>query len=527
MKKLLLLAALFGATFSAFAQADDQEATSWTKSIKPVAEADDLAGVRAATAYSGDVYVSTTYNQALSLGNDVTIADPEGLVSSAIIKYNNSGDAQWAITFVGKATVRAMETDADGTLFVAGNILDGVERNDATGAKQSLNSPDNYSAFIAKISTAGKVEALKIITPETDADIAAAVGDPWGDGFDMPLYMAFDPIYVTPNKLQIDGDKIYVSAAYMGDVKELGWEGSYIDMGSYVDNRSNGVFSLNKSDLSNPTNIATVQMTGIIGMFEQYYPEALSFTVENGTIYVGFFGFGNLTLATASDAKSYEFDYGKHPFVLATLKNGSITSTTYDAAPHFKDARPYNIFMSKVQNNIAVGGTYYGELPFDNTKTSGEAATNDEGEVTYGFSSEMFLALLNAQTGEVVSTFVPNKQSVAQSFAYDGGNISALYGDITNLYCENGVYEADALVEGEFPIVAADAFSNVSSVAVRANENEITIEGVYDEKAALAIEAPESKATAADARAYNIAGQPVNAAYKGIVIKGGKKFLQK
>lgn len=413
MKKLLLSLVAFVATMGAFAQ---DAPTMFNKTFTPVTNADDLGGMSVASAPDGSVYASSTYTQAFQFAGKA-LTDSQEMVSACILKYDVQGNEQWSVTFVGSAIIYSMQVDADGTLYAAGSFMDEVEYTGADGVKATIKSADVYSAFIAKISADGKFLAVKIITPETDAEIAAAVGDPWGDGFDMPLYSAWDPIYITPRKLQIDGDKLYVSATYMGDVAEIGWEGSYVDTGIYSDNRSAGVFSLNKSDLSGAKSVANVQMTGIVGIYEQYYPEAISFVAENGTVFVGFIGFGNLTLTTADKTEDYAFEYGKHPFVLATIA-GSTTTKTFDAAPHDKVAKPYNLFMETKGGNLILGGTFYGELPFGEKMTSGDVSRDEEGNVTYSLSHASFVASLT-KSGNVNWSFVSPRESQAVMMTVD------------------------------------------------------------------------------------------------------------
>ena len=372
MRKTLLTLVAFVATMAASAGNK-----AWTASFEPVNDAKELKGVHTATAADGAVYVSSTYNQEFTFAGK-SVADPEGLTSSAIVKYSAEGQELWAVTMEGAAVVYALDTDADGTLYAAGNFNEVVTYTDATGATAEIASEGVFSAFVAKINAEGKVEAMKVITPVVNETVASAMGDPWGTGVEEPLYSMWDPIYVTPNKIQVDGDKVYVSAKYMGDVTELGWKGSYLDLWGtmYSDNYSMGVFSLNKANLDGAANVANVQMTGVIAE-TQFYPEAISFVANNGIVYVGFIGFQNLTLTTANGTEDFSFAVSadgaanEHAFVLATI--GETTTTkTFNAAAHDKLAVPYNLFMEGNGDNLIIGGTYYGELPFNTELTSGE-----------------------------------------------------------------------------------------------------------------------------------------------------------
>ena len=92
MKKILLMLVALVATVTLSAK-DGEEMEGWQKSFTPVANADDLAGIHTAVAGDGSVYASTTYNQTFSFaGKPVT--DPEGLLSSCVVKYDAQGNEQ-------------------------------------------------------------------------------------------------------------------------------------------------------------------------------------------------------------------------------------------------------------------------------------------------------------------------------------------------------------------------------------------------------------------------------------------------
>ena len=513
MKRLLLTLTAFVAVLTTFAENKFDE--DWAASFTPVSDSIELKGVHTAAAADGSVYVSSTYNQAFTFAGK-EIADPEGLTSAVIVKYDGNGKELWAVNMVGNAVVYALDTDADGTLYAAGNFMDKVEYTGTDGAKAEISSETVYSAFVAKISKDGKFEAVKSITPAVNETVASAVGDPWGSGFDSPLYSMWDPIYVTPNKIQVDGDKVYVSAKYMGDVAALGWKGSYIDMFGmmYTDNYSMGVFSMNKADLSGETNVANVQMTGVIAD-TQYYPEALSFVAENGTVYVGFIGFQKLTLTTAAGAKDFSFAASEdgsmeHAFVLATI-GATTTTKAYNAAAHGKLSVPYNLFMNADGENLIIGGTFYGELPFDNQKTTGELA------------SDIFMASVKKADGTVNSTFVSGKESEATCMTIDDESaiLSSSIGEVYLMGLQSGEYTT----QGSPAYACIDACGAATKASVYCTEGKVCVNGSFN--AAHSIEEIIRPVQPQNGLIYNLAGQVVNENYKGIVIKNGMKYLQR
>ena len=489
----------------------------WVASYESVSDAAELKGVHTATAADGSVYVSGTYNKAFTFAG-TEVADPEGLTSASIVKYDGNGQEQWAVTLMGSAVVNALDADADGTLYAAGSFMDAVIYTGADGTAAEICSEGVYSFFLAKISKDGKFEAIKSITPTVNEEIAAKVGDPWGMGFDSPLYSMWDPIYITPNKVQVDGNNVYVSAKYMGDVAELGWKGSYIDQWGmmYMDNYSMGVFSLDKEGLDNAKNVANVQMTGVVSD-AQYYPEAMTFAAENGTVYVGFIGFKNLTLTTPTTTENFTFAAAEdgstmeHAFVLATIGEET-TTKVFNTAQHDKLAKPYNLFMNIAGDNVIIGGTFYGQLPFDAAKNTGELA------------SDIFVASVAKATGAVNWTFVGGQE--AEATCMTGNEEKVIISSTDNSIRILDVTNGEVQKTDNGTLADADAYAGQSLSAVYTAETIVHVWGKSN-GTENSIEEVTTPAVKTDGIIYNISGQIVDKNYKGIVIKNGKKYLVK
>ncbi len=466
MKKFLLMLVAFVATMSAFAQNDNDLdiKKGWAAAFKPVAEADDLNGVHVAQAGDGSVYVSSKQNVSFNFAGKA-VAQPEVAKSSVIVKYDKDGKEQWAITFDGDATVTAMVADEDGTLYAAGIFYDVVRYTSTDLQLSSIESPDAVSAFITKVNKDGQFVSMKTLTPSGNLEVVTS---------DFPFYLPDEePIDIRPNKIQIDGDKVYVSATYKGDVAELGWKGAYVvnyDFGMYMDNRSAGVFSLSKNDFANVANVAYVQSTGTISE-TQNYPEAVNFVANNGTVYVGFFGFGNLTITSAAGNKDIAFESdgeggNEHGFVLATV-GSTLTTKVFNAAAHAMLTKPYNVAMQMAGNDIIIAGTFFGELPFDNSLSTGDMANaafvtsvKKDGTVNWANivekESKMASMLVTGEETHVstnVATFIVKTST---------GTISL---------------DGDAPAEGDEVIVIADAagWGNQYVALVVADENEVTV----------------------------------------------------
>ena len=482
---------------------------TWIASFEPVSDANELNGIKTASAADGSVYVSSTYNKAFTFGGK-EVADPEGLTSACIVKYNEKGQEQWAVTLEGSAVVYALDTDADGTLYAAGSYIDVVKYTGTDGTTGELaGGADSHSAFVAKISKDGKVESVKTIAPVINAAILESFMY-----FPEPNY-----VYVTPNNIQIDGEKVYVSATYTADVEELGWKAAYLNVFDfmYMENKSAGIFSLDKANLANPTSVATVQNTENIS-YNQYYPEALDFTAENGTVYVGFFGFGNLTLATPAGNKDFTFGIStdesgnkEHAFVLATI-GSDVNAKVFNTEMHAKDAKPYNVFMDIAGDNLIIGGTYYGQMPFDTSKNSGELA------------SDVFMTSVNKADAFVNWTVVGAKEAEATCMA--AAEETAILSTTANEFFEINIADGEVLRSEPQMLDDADAYAAICQSIVYRSEGKVYVKGRFNSSAD-AIEDVKAPSLQTEGHSYNMAGQRVGKNYKGIVIKNGKKYLVK
>ena len=377
MKKLLLMLVAFVATMTASAQ----DHKGWMKQIQPVADKADLAGLHTAVAGDGSVYASTTYDKVFEFAGK-NITDSEGLLSSCIVKYDANGEEKWAISLVGACTINAMAVEGDGTLYVAGKTTDEkVVVTSTDNTQTEINNPtayniladaemvSGYSAFVAKINADGVLQALKVVSPTSAIPVDL---------------MCFDPCAITPTKLVIDGDKVYVSCAFGGNVAELGWEGSYLSMDGWMgqDLKSYGLFSLAKADLSGLTSVAKVQREPLVATYlegaqedVQNTPDAFNFGLYNGTPVMTFIGWGDLKLTAGGVSKVFSFAVandgtGMNEHGMVCTNGSADRSTVFHAEKHEKSYVPYNLIGGEfVNGNCIFGGTFYGNFPLDNTVT--------------------------------------------------------------------------------------------------------------------------------------------------------------
>ena len=504
MKKVLLMLVVFVATTTTFAE----DNMKWENHFTPVADKADLDGLHTAVAADGSVYASSTYNQAFTFAGSI-VADPEGLLSSCIVKYDAQGNEAWAITLSGKCVINAMTTDADGNLYVAGNYTDNeLALTGTSGTKTLEGDITKTSAFVAKVSAAGVFTEAKSFIP------TVALPEGYEDWCELGIY---------PNKIVIDANKVIVSCMFKGDVAELGWQGSYVDylMMAYMDNRSAGIFMMDKVDLSNASSIATIQHTGRIvnQMMDevQDYPEAVNFAMYNGEPYIIFVGYGNLTVTTPAGSKDLSFNMGEngnkeHAFVLvrATAPDNTIV---FHAANHDVSYTAYKLIGGDIEDNYCyVGGTFYGALPFDNTKESASKTVDD----AKTWKASAFGARIDMSKGSIRGTTVINDENYEETEAscmVVAGNESH-FSTIHNLYHFNNntgnMFKVDH--QGMKDMAAADA---TKLAFVFTEKNSVWV-GVPDLGASAINEAKAGNNAAA--KYYNLKGVELSAPQKGLNI---------
>ena len=466
-----------------------------------------------AVGLDGSVYASSHWNTAFKFAGK-NVPDPEIGGSSVIVRYDKDGKEQWALTLEGAATVTAMTADMDGTLYAAGYFVDKVTLND--GSTLNGNDTDPYG-FILKIGTDGKVQAQQII-------ITAAPTEPaeyWGE------------LLFYPNKLMLDHQKLYVLANFKGEVESLGWHGSYANYYwgmAYLDNRSAGIFTLNTADLMNPTSVAVLQATEPVFDAEeglQCYADAVDFVVQNRAVMLGFVGFGNLTLTTPQDSKDYSFEMqgegmNEHAFVGVAIEGGKILKPQandgiYHAAPHDSYYADYSLKGMYIDGqSVYVAGTCYGNFWFD------QSVSQDK--------NYAFIASFNMQSGELNWTRPLEVESYGTALGQEGGNVMASTNVGTFLIGTDGNIMTDKTKMQKLDALAS--FMTATNAYVYADGMNVRVFGRYNaeeaEKILTGIEQPKAGAAKLTGARYNLAGQKVDANYKGVVITSeGKKYYVK
>ena len=415
MRRTLLIAAcsLFLAGTQAFA-ADQQK---WSKSVENTVSKWEELNLQAPTAVdnAGNTYATGAFTQPIVIGS--AVLDP--IANSAYLaKYDAEGNVAWAVGLRGAATITAITTDEQNNVYVAGTLADAVEVGSTDGKTQTINGKageveNQVSSFIAAYSAEGALKATKVIWTETDATVAEAI--PNGS------YEGSPNIQI--NHLAVAGNKLYASALYTGDLTmdDMKWEGSYLDLfGYYMDYVSGGIFSVDKTTLSQTTSIANIVTTGLFTMGTSAV-KSISLTTGGNDIYMCFSASGNVTYNKA-DQTSEDFVFPESEeasgYVVSSIKEGRINSKTFTTTITKSTALGSVNDMKIEGENLYIAGCFQEALAFDNTLTAKDAC-------------DLYTVALNKNNFEL--------QWAAQSNLNEGnGDAQHFYENFTAMTVNNG-----------------------------------------------------------------------------------------
>ena len=393
MKKFLLTVVVAFMSLTAI-NAQILSTTEWSKTLTTVANATDAtSGVMAIDA-NGNLYVSGALTTTATFGSYTV--EPIG-IASYIVKYNATGDVQWATAIQGAATITAMDADATGNLYVAGSFTDMIYVCDAgaTTYQELTGSADQTAAFVVKYNANGTVASAQEIMPTTNQDVL----DSWG---------YWDSPYFRINKVVAANGKVYVSAIYVGDntiCSSLTLKGKYnfVAYFMYADLPSAVVFSLDAEGMNNPALVANMSSKEDFTTDLQYAVTTVNFAVAGSDVYVAFQGYGDFICETPNQSKEFSFfvdgaGTNEHGAVVAKVGASSqfytynnissdITSDSYDKISA----------MSVVGDNLYIVGTFRGYCPFDNTLST----INNETQVS---TSDIYVA--SVKTSDLSANWV-------------------------------------------------------------------------------------------------------------------------
>lgn len=346
MKKLLLTVVAAAAVTAVASAADLNQ--FWQKSV---AGATEESVFKAATAVDaiGNVYATGAFNQDFTLGTTALEAVGTG---AYLAKYDVKGAMTWSVGLTGSATINCVTTDADGNVYIAGQIADEVSFGTTSGTaivKKGLEidgaaTESQCAAFIAKYDATGKIADVLTFIPE---GLPALV--------ETGMYYPEDgDLFFHITNLKVDGANIYASAYYNGKttVGDATFEGSYNDPWFgvyYMDLKCAAVFKLG-TDLSSCTKVVECVIPEPLATEDdQYSVQTATFTVYNNTVYATFSGNGPLVVKSAATTKTVTAEASDYNYIVVGVDSeNEISKFATKACPDAGQStrfRPVDMFV--------------------------------------------------------------------------------------------------------------------------------------------------------------------------------------
>lgn len=347
---------------------DVLDTPTWTDNLTTTEEAKDLTRAAAmAVDNEGNSIVTGSFTKNLEFADSYL----EPVANSAFIaKYDKAGAKKWAAGLAGAATVTTVATDADGNVYAAGVFADQVAIKDASGETKATitgmaDKVDKVSGFIVKYDKQGAYVASKTILAESDAEIAA-----------QDMLGLLSPSF-TAKKLVVDGNKLYLSASYKGNVALDGvtLKGKYAcsEGWLYSDETTMCVLSFDAVDLANANIVSMLGATEPLTNEATYNTEDVNFAINDGKIYVAYVASGkDMTLTAAGkDTKietAYEASATEHAYVLTAIDGDQVTTQVYHSVAT-DNSNTLNTIdeMAYQKGKLYLAGSFNQALPFDNT----------------------------------------------------------------------------------------------------------------------------------------------------------------
>lgn len=352
---------------------DVLDAPTWTDNLTTTTEAKELTRAAAmAVDNEGNSIVTGSFTKDLEFAASYL----EPVANSAFIaKYRMDGAKMWAAGLAGAATITTVATDAEGNVYAAGVFADQVAIKDANGETKATitgmaDKVDKVSGFIVKYDKHGEYAASKTILAESAPEIAAldAIG-------------VLSPSF-TAKKLVVDGNKLYLSASYKGNVDLDGFtllKGKYACSEGWLfnDETTMCVLSFDTTYLENTNIVSALGATEQLTNEATYNTEDVNFAINDGKIYVAYVASGkDMTLTAAGKDTKIETAYEasatehatEHAYVLAAIDGDQVTTQVYHSVAT-DNSNTLNTIdeMAYQKGKLYLAGSFNQALPFDNT----------------------------------------------------------------------------------------------------------------------------------------------------------------
>lgn len=381
MKRFLSLLVMFLCLYGTKAQ-ENETTMKWSQSINGVESAAD-AYRKSPTAVTsdGEVYVTGKFNQIVA--TEKFYLEPIAQ-SSFLTKYDSDGTELWAVALAGTATISTITTDDAGNVYIAGTLADQVVFNSTSGSSVTLAGEkaedgsyitEETSSFIAKYDANGVLKATKSFVPSINPEILNYINEYFYDGSNKFLI----------NHIETDGDNVYASASYIGTINSDNHKFlsslSYIDGWMIIDIPHYALFTVSAENLDNTSVVAEIKPQEAIQSSDiKLGPICMTFTLDEGTIYIGAIGNGQLTLSTEKGDTGFDFspEYDeewntimKYGHIIASIGKDGVKSNTYYSTSTNDNKIYETIGAMQVENNtLYIGGVFYGSLAYNPAMTS-------------------------------------------------------------------------------------------------------------------------------------------------------------
>lgn len=399
-------------------------------------------------------YLTGTFNDSFEIKG--TTYEAVG-TSSYIIKYDAySAAPTWCVVLKGAATIKAIDVDSKGNVYIAGTLADEVEFGTTAAdgepivAKGLFENDEAVSyqdaSFVACYSSAGVPQVVKTFVPARLEQLA----DGW------------DNAYFRINGLKVVGSKVYCSAVYTGSTKvgEASFDGTCANYFGFMmaDESNASVFTLATKTLDECTEVASIEINETREIASNIAAvRSIAFDVASDSLYVGFTGSGNMKVTVGNASYDVDADNENEEMLAYSIASEKgIYTLRNNSAPYHGTGKITAVMANSIY--VYAVGSYEDYLP-------AAEITDAAKEVVPAGVSDLFVmrAKLSGMTDGVImpyshdtgttqigedekstyeestSAFLVNGAVYVNSIVYDY-NQTALRPE--SYWCDNGEYSA-------------------------------------------------------------------------------------
>lgn len=533
MKHLTFLASCLSLTVMTATAANTMTQTA-TKSYTAIVTADNARPSNAmAKASDGCVFTSGVFDTAFEGLEPIT-------ASSYIIKSDLTLTPTWKVAIQGSATVTAMLGDADGGVYVGGNLADEVVFNGTDGQTKTVQgymesgayTVNQCAAFLAHYDKDGKLLAVNTIVPTHNADLDAT-----------GMYFAEDgDVYCNVSSLAYTNGTLYAALSSTHtitttDGSQTFSAGSYDAFGGgfwYAATKAAVVAEIDggMNVTSFPVYVKTKDFSELIS---GYNVTSSKMTGANGHLCLGLTSMGTtyLTIGDNTQEIAITDDTNEAPTGLSvididlTAKTATVNSwkadVDYESGTSLTGINEYD-------GGVIVTGYFRGSCPFNTDVTAN--GYSDVFAAKVSSNGKVDWATASAYTEETeVSNKIEELTSAATVIgnkAYIGAYVDSISGHAlsTPLF-----YSIDLSTGAMEKIDCTDYISGLAAyngttlltATQPATMTDVTF-SVYDDQSA-GINGIVADKSISKGKLYNLNGQRIVKPKNGLYIKDGKKCI--